>query len=245
MKIKALLFSVMIFGTTQLYGNHLEKPGDFKVSDQLEILENDPETIIENYIKAVGGKNNIAKIKNSVILMEAEFQGAGITIKGISDQENGRLLQETSVMGNVAQKTVLANGKGKISAMGQEQELTEDMVGILKAQTYVFPEDHYMELGYSLELFGTEEIDGETAHRLVVTASNGMKTSEYYSVKSGLKLRTSSEATGDITYSNYQEVEGVKIPMKLSIKNPMLPVALEAMVISIKFNQDLSDEDFN
>jgi hypothetical protein len=245
MKIQTLLFTAFIIGAIQAKSHDLGYPENFKVPYEVEILDNDPETIIENYIKAVGGKNNIAKIKNSVIMMEAEFQGAGIIIKGISDQENGRLLQETSVMGNVAQKTVLANGKGKISAMGQEQELTEDMVEILKAQTYVFPEDHYMELGYSLELFGTEEINGETAHRLVVTASNGMKTSEYYSVKSGLKLRTSSEATGDITYSDYQEVEGVKIPMKLSIKNPMLPVALEAFVVSIKFNQDLSDDDFN
>lgn len=245
MKIKALLFSAMIFGTTQVHANYLEKPEGFKVSDQLEILENDPETIIDSYIKAVGGKSNIAKIKNSVIVMEAEFQGAGITIKGISDQENGRLLQETVVMGNVAQKTVLVNGKGKISAMGQDQELTEDMVNMLKAQTYVFPEDHYMELGYSLELQGTEEIEGETAHRLIITTANGMKTSEYYSVTSGLKLRTSSEATGDITYSDYQEVEGVKIPMKLSITNPMLPVAMEAYVVSIKFNQELSDDDFN
>jgi hypothetical protein len=245
MKIQTLLFTAFIIGAIQAKSHDLGYPENYKVPYEVEILDNDPETIIENYIKAVGGKNNIAKIKNSVIVMEADFQGTGITIKGISDQENGRLLQEMIVMGNVAQKTVLVNGKGKISAMGQDQELTEDMVKVLKAQTYVFPEDHYQELGYSLELFGTEEIDGETAHTLVVTASNGMKTSEYYSVKSGLKLRTSSDATGDITYSDYQEVEGVKIPMKLSITNPMLPVAMEAYVVSIKFNQELSDDDFN
>jgi hypothetical protein len=245
MKIKVLLFTAMIFGSIQSQANLLGAADNSTASLEIGVLDNDAETIIESYIKAVGGKSNIAKIKNSVIVMEAEFQGAGITIRGISDQENGRLLQETSVMGNVAQKTVLVNGQGKISAMGQEQELTEDMVNMLKAQTYVFPEDHYSELGYSLELQGTEEIEGEDAHRLIITTANGMKTSEYYSVRSGLKLRTSSEATGDITYSDYQEVEGVLIPMRLSIKNPMLPVALEANVVSIKFNQELSDEDFN
>ncbi|WP_380800382.1 peptidase, M16 family protein [Shivajiella indica] len=244
MKIKALLFSAVLFAYSQVEANHLNKGTDINFNNQLEILDNDPETIINAYIKAVGGKGNISKIKNSIVVMEAEFQGAGITIKGISDQENSRLLQETLVMGNVAQKTVLVNGKGKISAMGQEQELTEDMVNMLKAQTYVFPENHYVELGYAVELHGTEEIDGETAHKLVITTANGIKTSEYYSVKSGLKLRTSSEATGDVSYSDYQEVEGVLIPMILSIKNPMLPVALEAKVVSIKFNQELSDDDF-
>lgn len=206
---------------------------------------NDPSTVISNYIKAVGGKDNVAKIKNAVINMEAEFQGAKIEMKQIADSENERMVQETSFMGNVAQRTVLANGKGKISAMGQEEELNEEMIQVLKAQVYVFPEENYESFGYNLELQGTENIDGEDAHKLVITTPNNQKTVEYYSVDSGLKLRTSSEATGDISYSDYEEVEGVKFPMKMTIKNPMLPTAMEAKVVSVKFNQELSDEEFN
>jgi hypothetical protein len=213
-------------------------------SERISVIENDPATVIDNYIKAVGGKDVINKIKNSVLIMEADFQGNAITIKGISDQENGRMIQETSVMGNVAQKTVLVNGKGTMSAMGQEQELTEEMVSMLKAQTFVFPESRYEELGYKMELQGTEKVEEEEAHKLIITAANGMKTVEYYSVASGLKLRTSSDATGEITYLDYSEIEGVKVPTRLSIKNPMLPVALEAKLVSLKFNQELSDEDF-
>lgn len=208
------------------------------------LADNDPTTIIENYIKAVGGKSNVDKIKNSVLVMEADFQGTAIVIRGISDQVNGRMLQETSVMGNVAQKTVLVDGKGKISGMGQEQELTEEMVTMLKAQTYVFPEMHYKDLGYVMEVQGTEKIDEEDAYKLIITAPNGIKTVEYYSVSSGLKLRTSSDATGEISYLDYSEIEGVKVPTRLAIKNPMLPVTLEAKMISLKFNQELSDEDF-
>ena len=239
MFVTALALGFVLFGS-----NAEAKIADNPASSSYVLLENDPKTIIDNYIKAVGGKANVEKIKNSVLLMEAEFQGATIVIRGISDQVNGRMLQETSVMGNVAQKTVLSDGKGKMSAMGQEQELTEEMVGMLKAQTYVFPEMHYKDLGYVMEVQGTETINEEDAHKLIITAPNGMKTVEYYSVASGLKLRTSSEATGDITYMDYSEIDGVKVPMRLSIKNPMLPVALEAKTISMKFNQELSDEDF-
>jgi hypothetical protein len=71
-----------------------------------------------------------------------------------------------------------------------------------------------------------------------------MVTNEFYSVGSGLKIKTSSDATGEITYSDYQEVDGVMFPMMLTIKNPMLPVALEAKMITVKFNQTLSDSDF-
>jgi hypothetical protein len=207
-------------------------------------IENDPSTIIANYIKAVGGKENVSKIKNSIVTMEAEMQGTVIEIKGISDSENERMVQETSVMGNVAQRTVLSNGKATIIAMGQQQDIPEEMVQSLKAQVYVFPEEHYEEMGYELEVQGTEEIEGEEAYKLVITTGNNMKTTEYYSVESGLKLRTSSDATGDITYSDYEELDGVKFPMKMTIKNPMMPMPLETKVTSLKFNQELSDEDF-
>lgn len=99
-------------------------------------------------------------------------------------------------------------------------------------------------MGFTLEFLGTEEVDGQQANKLGVTASNGMVTNEYYSVENGLKLKTSSEATGEISYSDYQEIDGVMFPMLLTIKNPMLPTALEAKMISVKFNQTLSDSDF-
>lgn len=242
--MKKIFVAALALGIILTGSNAKAYMADKAVLAATNLVENDPTTIIDNYIKAVGGKANVSKIKNSVLVMEADFQGNAIVIRGISDQENGRMLQETSVMGNVAQKTVLANGKGKMSGMGQEQELTEEMVSVLKAQTYVFPEMHYKDLGYVLEAQGTEKIDEEDAYKLIITAPNGMKTVEYYSVSSGLKLRTSSDATGEISYLDYTEIEGVKVPTKLAIKNPMLPVTLEAKMISLKFNQVLSDEDF-
>jgi len=235
--ISSLLSLIMLLGINFSHAmNH----------DGLIVAEdNDPQEVIARYIEAVGGKENVSKIKNSVMTMEAEMQGMKIQIKGISDQVNGRLLQETIVMGNVASKTVLANGKGKMMAMGQESELPADMLDMMKVQTYVFPEEHYEALGYTIEHQGMDEVEGEAAHRLVITATNGFQTVEYYSVDSGLKLRTSSDATGDVTYSDYQEVDGVKYPMRMTIKNPMMPMALETKVVELAFNQELSDEDFN
>ncbi len=204
----------------------------------------DPQDVIKKYITAVGGMANISKIKNATMVMEAEFQGAKITIKSISDQEKKRLVQETSFMGNVAQRTILVDGKAKVTAMGQEQVLSEEMVEMMTSQTFVFPEAHYQALGYSLKVVGDEEVNGESAHILEITAKNGMVTKEYYSKSSGLKLRTSSEATGDVNYGSYEKVDGVLVPKSISIKNPMLPVALEAKLVSIAFNTALSDEDF-
>ncbi|WP_084120502.1 LolA-like protein [Aquiflexum balticum] len=215
-----------------------------KIRVELKNGETDPAEVISKYIKAVGGKEKISKILNSVRVMEADFQGNIILMKGISDQQNGRMMQETSVMGNVVQKTIVVNGEGTISTMGQEQAITEEMMQMIKSQMYLFPEGHYEEMGFGLEIRGTEKISGEDVHALVITFPNGMKIMEYYSVRSGLKLKTSSDATGDIDYSDYQEVDGILIPMTLTITNAMLPTALEGKVTSILFNQELTDADF-
>jgi hypothetical protein len=80
---------------------------------------------------------------------------------------------------------------------------------------------------------------------LIITTPSGMQTVEYYSVSTGLKLKTSSEMTGDIVYSNYEEVNGLKFPKLLTITNPMMPMAMEAKVISIELNKTLEDSLFN
>lgn len=249
MKKLGLIASILTGGVLQVTAmtgfESLENTSFFpKAGVEIKVGEIDPADVIAKYIKAVGGKEKISKILNSVRVMEADFQGNEILIKGISDQENSRMIQKTSVMGNVVQKTVVVNGVGTISAMGQEQAITEEMMQMIKSQMYLFPEEHYEEMGFGLEIRGTEKISGEDAYALVITFPNGMKIMEYYSVASGLKLKTSSDATGDIDYSDYQEVDGLLIPMTLTIKNSMLPTALEGKVTSIAFNQELTNADF-
>ena len=206
---------------------------------------NDPSQVIARYIEAVGGESKTEKIKNSTMVMEADFQGMSIVIKAIADSENSRMLQETSVMGNVASKTIYKDGKGIVLAAGQQQDLPAEMADALKAQTYAFPESRYTELGYSLSLDGTEAINGEDAHKLIITTSSGTVTTEYYSVATGLKLMTKSDAAGEISYSEYQDYEGMKFPSVITIKSPMLPVELKAKLVSLTFNQQLSEADFD
>lgn len=242
-KIKSLFISALLLGAVQgqLFANeHL-----VKVKSEIEVEENDPQTIIENYVNAVGGKEKVSAIKNAIMTGEASFMGQSITIKTVADSENERLLQSTSVGGNVMQQTVLMNGKAQMMVMGQVQELPDEMMQLLKTQTYAFPEMNYESLGFELAYVGEEELDGEKVHKLQIKAPNGMITNEYYSVTSSLKVRTSSEAAGDISYSDYQEVEGVLFPMTLTIKNAMLPEALVTKMTSVKFNQALTDADFN
>ena len=71
-----------------------------------------------------------------------------------------------------------------------------------------------------------------------------MEMTEYYSVKTGLKLRSVSSAAGEFNYSNYKAIDGVLWPMNISIQNPNMPFTLEADVVSVLFNQELDPADF-
>ena len=241
MKIKILAVAALLVATTQ---GEVFAEKNIRGDDSIFRIENDPEVIIASYLKAVGGEEKIKSIKNASMTAEANFQGQVIEIKTISDSENTRLMQSTAVGGNVVQKTLLTGGKGQMVMMGQVQELPEETVAMLKPQTFVFPEQQYAALGFTIAFVNTEDLEGVQVNKLEITSPTGIVTHEFYSVESGLKLKTSSDAAGDISYSDYQEIEGIMFPMLLTIKNPMLPVALEAKIISVKFNQTLADTDF-
>lgn len=207
-------------------------------------VENDPASIINNYLQAIGGIEKIKSLKSAVIVMESKFNGATIRLRDLVDQANEKYLQEVVFMGNVASKTVLADGRATVSAMGQSRPVPEQMLKNLKARTYVVPEAHYREWGYTMEYKGTQKINKEEAHRILVKTPSGMEMTEYYSVKTGLKLRSVSSAAGEFNYSNYKAVDGVLWPMNVSLQNPNMPFTLEADVVSVLFNQELDPADF-
>ncbi|MCH7409068.1 outer membrane lipoprotein-sorting protein [Belliella sp. DSM 111904] len=247
MKTKILLMSAAIMaGSTFVSpGFALENTLDQKIKAEIKANLIEPDEVIAKYVEAVGGLDKVSKIKTSHVAMEADFQGMKIETILFADSDNSRLKQETRVMGEVQQKMILKDGKGFMEAGGQTQDLPEEMIAMIKTQTYVFPEPMYKELGIELSLRGTEEVEGEEANVLILALPNGMKTVEYYSTKSGLKLKTSSDAAGDMVYSDYKEVSGVLYPHTITMTSPMLPVPLETKIVKIELNKELSDEDFN
>jgi hypothetical protein len=237
-RVVALLALVFLYHYSYASLGHLSE------HNPSENIEKSPQEIIDGYAAAVGGVDKINAVKNLVIVMEALIQGMTLEISSTSDQENKRLVQQTAMNGNVMQKTIVKDGKGYMSMMGQIQELQEDQLDAVNAQLYVFPEIYYEQLGYTLSAEGEGEIEGEKAYILKIVTNSGLETKEFYSVKSGLKLRTSSEMAGDISYGDYREVDGLKIPHKMTISNAMLPVPIEAHLVLAKFNEQLDNSLF-
>jgi hypothetical protein len=203
-----------------------------------------PKEVLAAYVAAIGGEEKIRQIKTLVLVMEAEVQGTTVEMSTVRDVVNLRLMQQVVMNGNVVQKTVVKNNEGYMSAMGQVQTLRPEELETLKTNIYAFPELHYEEMGFSMKMGENTLIGGEEAYTLHITNKEGLKSEEFFSVKTGLKLKMMTEVAGDVTFSDYQEVEGILFPMKVAISNAVLPVPMETRLIDVQINQKLDDSLF-
>jgi hypothetical protein len=204
------------------------------------------EEVVNNYVKAVGGKDAIAKIKDITITMTGEAQGTTLEII-IQKKPSNKFIQTVNVtgMGEVS-KTVCDGTKAQIGGMQGSQDVTEAAkVKAISMQAMIVPEAEYVASGAKLTLEGKEKVGEEEAYKILVEAGE-TKLTEFYSVASGLKIRQvvvaeSPMGTQTITsdYSDYKDVSGVKMPFKMSQDLGMMQLALTAS--KIEANTNLAD----
>ena len=201
--------------------------------------------VIENYISAIGGSEKAGAIKAAKVTMSANVMGTALGLSFVYDDANMRFSQKTSIAGNVMQSSVLKDGKGTVSAQGQTIEMTADQIEAGRLSSFFLPELYFGSMSYTLALDGIKDVEGTQAYKVIVTSPSGASTINYYAVESGLKIKNENAQAGDTFYSDYQERNGVLIPMAYTIKSPMIPVPLEAKVESLELNPTLTDADFN
>lgn len=204
--------------------------------------------VIEAYVAAIGGPAKLKEVKDVTMNMSANIQG--MTIEAVNKQKAPDLFYSAlSMGGNILQKQVFDGTRGRINAMGQSQEITGNDLLEMKLQAALFPELRYAELGYTLELAGIENMNGQDVYRIRLTSPTGSVRNEYFSLKSGLKI--SSQTSQDTpmgamtivtTYDDYREINGIKFPF--SIKQQLGPQLLDMKVNSIEVNSGLSADEF-
>ncbi|PKD21887.1 peptidase M16 [Salegentibacter salinarum] len=198
------------------------------------------EKVYSDYIEAIGGRDAVEKVESVVMKAKASVQGMALnlTLKRTTDS---KLNQEVSVGGNVMSKQVFDGESGFVMAQGQKIPYTEDQIKTARIDANPFPE---LEVG-DATLEGIESVEGTDAY--VVALSNNYKA--YYNVDSGLKMQTVqtiSQAGQTMSiptgYSDYQEVEGVKFPFKMT--QAAGPQTFEFDITEILVNEGVSAEDF-
>jgi predicted Zn-dependent peptidase len=203
--------------------------------------------VIEKYIEAIGGRENLQNINSYKRVASVSMGGRTITIKEIR-KAPGKFATITEMNGNVMQKQVYNGKKAMASSMGQKREITGKKLKNMKYQAKLFKFLKYDELGVKLELQGIENVDGEDVYKIKVTNPAGKHHYDYYSVDSGLKIKTKSKQQtrqGKVTtiqkYSDYKEENGVLFPHTINISGMR---SMTLTVDSYKINQEIDDSAF-
>lgn len=216
--------------------NPVAKPTVQKVDANVTVA-----SVVDKYINAIGGKANLAKITSYTTNASMSMQGQNIDFKIVKAQ-GGKELTTVTAMGQVVQKQVFDGKAGYSMQMGQKVDITPEEIAEKQKNPEIFEE-----LGFAkspdYKLGGIEKIGGEDSY-----AIKGGNTTYYYSVATGLKTGETKkikakgqEMTIPTTYSNYKDVEGVKMPFTISVSQMGMDMTMN--VKSYEINK-ATDADF-
>ena len=134
--------------------------------------------------------------------------------------------------------------------MGNRMPVDENMKKEMVAEAGLFPELYYAESEIKSNLTGIEKIGEENAYVIELTFPEGSKKTMYYSIKTGLMLRTSKvidtpqgSATQVTDYKNYKEVDGIMFPFEIVQK--FGPTEFKTEVLTIELNKELPPDTFS
>lgn len=209
------------------------------------------QTIVADYIDAMGGKEKLMDVKSMITTASMDMMGqsASISIK----QKDGDKMAMTVSMNGMAVQDMKVNGdQASVGGMGQSQTMSKGDPGFddMASQAKLFEALQYMSEGYMLELKGIEDVEGDKAYKLMVTRPSGKKTTEYYSVKSGLVTKVISntetpQGVQTITnqFKDYKAVDGVMLPFTL-VTIGAAPFPIEMKVAEYKLNSAIPNTEF-
>lgn len=219
------------------YGNSVGKP-NYQIPIPKGVTA---QTIISNYINAIGGEKVLKNVKSLATTSSGTVQGAPIelTSKVTTSRKQAR---EIKVMGMSMMKQVVHEKGSYIVQQGQRRELAGEELKESQANAVPFRE---------LDLLNKSTIylEGIQIHNdteVYVIKDGNMKY--FFDTKSALKVAEiiSMDIGGQLNsqtfnYSDYREINGIKIPF---INSFNIGVEVLLTTTDVKINEGVSDADF-
>jgi zinc protease len=207
------------------------------------------ETVIGDYLEAIGGKDKLAKVNGVKTKMSTDSPMGKLEMTTVVKKPN-MFFTAMSAGGNEMQKQVFDGETGKVVAMGQNIPLEEDQIADLKVEAVPFKELNYFTDDFDVSLAGLENVDGTKAYKVIVKTPSGSEKTEYYAMETSLKIRevTVTDNNGQamtITqdFTDYKEVEGIRYPHTINLSG-MAPIPLKMTVEEVKWNPEVDNAMF-
>lgn len=210
------------------------------------------EKVLSTYIKNTGGIEKYKAIKNARLKGEMSVPAANLKGKVEVVYVKPNKFHFQADLGALGKQERGSNGKvmwENSTLQGArliEGEEAEQMMQGLSLDSITNPMKYYK----SMKTVGTEEVNGDECYVLEMTRKNGDVEKDYYSIKTGLKVksvRSVASALGKI------EVESFDSNYKKS-KNGLLsawtteqkvgPNTVRISMSSVEFNVDLGNQSF-
>ncbi|WP_299182641.1 pitrilysin family protein [uncultured Aquimarina sp.] len=218
------------------YGNKTEKP-DYNAATPEGVTA---QSVLDNYLKAIGGKDKLTAVQSTFTTAEASMGGATLQMISKVTSKN-QTLTDILFGGNSVNKNVFDGTKGYAMAQGQKIDYTEAQIADAKKEIYPFPELKNTDA----KLEGLEPYENGKAYKVKISD----KRTSYFDTETGLKIKDiviqeqgGQKIPSTIGYSNYKEVNGIKFPHTMSISAG--PQKFDFNVSEIKINEGVTEEDF-
>ena len=201
-------------------------------------------SIMQDYFKAIGGKEEAAKVTS--FNSEISLDMMGRTFTGTDKRMQPYKTVQEIKMGTVTVFKSLFDGTTGFQTQGpQKKDLNEGELKEAKDEKSIFPQLTYT----SKEYVGKGKIGDEETYRLKVTFPSGRTSVQQYSVKSGLLLQeetTTKQEDQDvpmvIDYKDYKKVGNLMIPHSITRNGGGQEMTI--VYSNIKLNEGVTDADF-
>ena len=203
------------------------------------------ETVLLNYLEAIGGKKKVESVNAVSMLGETEMQGMKFQMMNIQAKPN-KLMVMMMMMGNLLMKQSFNGEDGYIQQQGVKSPIPDEEKAKMKLASLPFEEIGWLD--NKDVTFSSVEKEGEKELYVLQVDKN---TYVYYDKETGLKSKQTqnmtmpdgSSVSQTTFYEDYKLVDGILFPHV--IKLPMGPQSMDFNMNEITINPDVSDADFN
>jgi hypothetical protein len=209
------------------------------------------ESIMDRYVEVTGGREAYESRTSEVAHGKMEIAEAGLSGELTSYAKPGLqyVVIELAGVGKIEQGVKNDIAWENSILQGPRIKTGDERQATLRDATFNAP-IHWREIYPTVETVGIEPINGEDAYRVLQTPAEGNAVTTYYSVKTGLALKSSMTLASqmgnipvEVTVLEYKEFEGVLYPARLNqnAAGQNINITIE----SVEINADIPDERFN
>ena len=227
----------------------VDKPVEVKADESTKTTDKvSAYNIIEDYLKAIGGKEEVKKVTSIAATTSMEAMGRSLT--GTDKMMNPNKRFTELKMGDVlVSRSVFDGIKGSREQRQQKSDFTEAEIKEALDRKAVIPQLYYIGPDYKTEYLGSGKIGEETTYRLKIIMPSGRLSIQEYSAKTGLLLKeetTTKRADQDvpvtIEYKNYKKAGNILMPYEITRTTG--EQEFTSIYTEIRINEGVTEADF-